>query len=853
MSSQSPDKAARAAKLVARRIGKAPGGSLSDAINSFSQQRNAQLSRPGAGDVNTQLAMYQQPRQLMVADEPQRRSQQPMSQGVGDLGAEIDKGAKWLSGTPDDETPAPAKGTPQNKSIGKNTSSLQTVSKSSDGDPISTVVAGIQHLETGGLKDPYHYVSPAGAMGAYGVMPGTLSAWTKGTKYEGISSQDYLANPQIQDDVARIGATNYYNQYNGDVSKVGQAWLGGPGSVGKSNKDPWTGISTDQYGSNLANIVNSQHPQPQAQVAPPQPAAPPPVQPQASTNGPQAQADPMSNLYNKVALGPQVAAGYDNPQALFDPTNAKRGGRMRKRFDDGGSSGDGGDGGDGGDSAGDSAATAAGTAAGFGGVGDASGAPAGTSTSVGAGVATGFGGVGDTGFGGASPTGSSVGVNAPGVANANAGFGGQGVAANSAPGGAGGVGTGGVSGQGGGTAGGGSGGPGGTGGGGGTAAGGSGVSAVEDMYLSQHPYSTFGSGLGFGLGSNGVGNNAAANSNTALQDSLAQTQMRYGFVNGNDPGLSSSKTGQAALGTAPPGLSAAQTAQINALMQQFDATPQGQALAAANAAANAHGGATQGFGNAGFGGGSPSATVGGFGGNSNSTGAEGVNTASLNSNSLAPPGTPVAALQNAQIQADMQQYAASNGGNSSGPPGSVSNVGAPAVHASAPAPAPAPAAQAVAPHAVAVGQERSARGGYLRRASGGAASVAHIPTNELIQYALDRIRQRRNAANGGTQSVPTGSWEIGNASDNHNANTLSGGTYLYPSTDLSSSAPTATPLGSGSQPIRPLSQVGQWAIMGVSDRRGLIVARHLGAFLLPCPMGKRRTRLIQVVLNITIL
>ena len=111
--SQSPDKAARAAKLVARRIGKAPGGSLSDAINSFSQQRNAQLSRPGAGDANAQLAMYQQPRQLMVAEPEQSRTQQPMSQGVGDLGAEIDKGAKWLSGTPDDDdTPAPAKGKP---------------------------------------------------------------------------------------------------------------------------------------------------------------------------------------------------------------------------------------------------------------------------------------------------------------------------------------------------------------------------------------------------------------------------------------------------------------------------------------------------------------------------------------------------------------------------------------------------------------------------------------------------------------------------------------------------------------------------------------------------------------------
>ena len=113
----SPDKAARAAKLVARRVGKAPGGSLSDAINSFSQQRNAQLNRPAAsGDVAAQLALYQQPRQLMVAEPEQRRSQ-PMSQGVGDLGAEIDKGAKWLSGTPDeDDTPPPAKGSPSRTS-----------------------------------------------------------------------------------------------------------------------------------------------------------------------------------------------------------------------------------------------------------------------------------------------------------------------------------------------------------------------------------------------------------------------------------------------------------------------------------------------------------------------------------------------------------------------------------------------------------------------------------------------------------------------------------------------------------------------------------------------------------------
>ena len=321
-------------------------------------------------------------------------------------------------------------------------------------------------------------------------------------------------------------------------------------------------------------------------------------------------------------------------------------------------------------------------------------------------------------------------------------LGGQGVAANSSPAGAGGVSTAGVSGPGAAAT-----GPGGTGGGAGTAAGGSGTTVAPPRYT------TIGSGLGFGLGSNGVGNNAAAHSNTAVQDSLANTNMRYGFVNGQDPGLANSATGQAALGTAQapttdpnynmrmkslesyggvqgaPGYSSSQVAAINALMA-------------------ARGG--QGFGNAGFGGGSPSATVGGFGGNSSPTGAEGVSTTAL--------GSPSVGI-----------------GSPSGPPGfggSV-NANAPSAHASNVMGVGAPNAVAgqnavnsgtsTAGNGVNTGGgrawqaqdavEHQARGGYLKRANGGAIDVSSIPTNELIQYALDRIRQRRNAASGGTQTA----------------------------------------------------------------------------------------------------
>ena len=51
--------------------------------------------------------------------------------------------------------------------------------------------------------------------------------------------------------------------------------------------------------------------------------------------------------------------------------------------------------------------------------------------------------------------------------------------------------------------------------------------------------------------------------------------------------------------------------------------------------------------------------------------------------------------------------------------------------------------------------EHQARGGYMKRSGGGSVDVSSIPTNELIQYALDRIRQRRNAASGGTQATTT--------------------------------------------------------------------------------------------------
>ena len=119
----------------------------------------------------------------------------------------------------------------------------------------TALVTSIGKMETGSLGYPsttaYSYVSPAGALGAYGFMPGTLAQ-----VMPGVSPSQFLASPTLQDQAAATLATQYYNTY-GNVPSVGQAWLGGPGSVGNASvTDPYTGISTGQYGANLSSLYN---------------------------------------------------------------------------------------------------------------------------------------------------------------------------------------------------------------------------------------------------------------------------------------------------------------------------------------------------------------------------------------------------------------------------------------------------------------------------------------------------------------------------------------------------------------------------------------------------------------------
>ena len=119
-----PAKAARTAMMVAKNVGRKPldagGNALRGAINNFSQARNAQFdgskSNSSADDQMLQAMLWNQQHQLATAEPPQEKQQSVMS-NYGDLGDEIDKGAKLLEGKPDTEDNEPIAGQPAKNAI----------------------------------------------------------------------------------------------------------------------------------------------------------------------------------------------------------------------------------------------------------------------------------------------------------------------------------------------------------------------------------------------------------------------------------------------------------------------------------------------------------------------------------------------------------------------------------------------------------------------------------------------------------------------------------------------------------------------------------------------------------------
>lgn len=101
---------------------------------------------------------------------------------------------------------------------------------------LESFLAGLRTVESGGRYSIGH--NAAGASGSYQFLDSTWGG------YGGYRSA-YLAPPAVQDARARQLATAYFQRF-GSWASVAQAWLGGPGSVGKNVTDS-NGITSNQY------------------------------------------------------------------------------------------------------------------------------------------------------------------------------------------------------------------------------------------------------------------------------------------------------------------------------------------------------------------------------------------------------------------------------------------------------------------------------------------------------------------------------------------------------------------------------------------------------------------------------
>lgn len=102
---------------------------------------------------------------------------------------------------------------------------------------LESFLAGLRTVESGGRYAIGH--NQAGASGGYQFLDSTWGG------YGGYQSA-YLAPPAVQDARAKQLATAYFQRF-GSWASVAQAWLGGPGSVGKNVTDHYTGITSNQY------------------------------------------------------------------------------------------------------------------------------------------------------------------------------------------------------------------------------------------------------------------------------------------------------------------------------------------------------------------------------------------------------------------------------------------------------------------------------------------------------------------------------------------------------------------------------------------------------------------------------
>ncbi len=92
---------------------------------------------------------------------------------------------------------------------------------------LDKLIGAIRAKESGGSYSARNRHS--GALGAYQIMPGNIASWSKAALGYSISSSQFLANPRLQDAIARHRLGIYFRKYG--AAGAALAWYAGEGAL----------------------------------------------------------------------------------------------------------------------------------------------------------------------------------------------------------------------------------------------------------------------------------------------------------------------------------------------------------------------------------------------------------------------------------------------------------------------------------------------------------------------------------------------------------------------------------------------------------------------------------------------
>jgi hypothetical protein len=138
---------------------------------------------------------------------------------------------------------------------GMRNSSFNVQVDTANGDIVSQIANSIGKFESGGKYGALGPMTQTGdrAHGKYQIMGANIPAWSKEILGRSVTPQEFINNPQLQDQIAQAKMRQYYQKY-GTPADVASMWFSGRPANGNYSRDN-LGTSVPQYIRNTVGML----------------------------------------------------------------------------------------------------------------------------------------------------------------------------------------------------------------------------------------------------------------------------------------------------------------------------------------------------------------------------------------------------------------------------------------------------------------------------------------------------------------------------------------------------------------------------------------------------------------------